>query len=52
MGFYMLMVDQANFVLIWKVELYLKPKIFTGIPISIVRLDLHVLSDMGTNMGM
>ena len=46
-GFYTLIIDQTNFGLNWKVKLYLKPKVFTGIPISIVKLDLHVLPDMG-----
>ena len=40
MGFYKLMIDQTNFDLIWKVELYLKLKVFTGIRIFIVRLWL------------
>ena len=52
MGFYKLMFDQTNFGWIWKVELYLKLKAFIGIPIFIVRLDLHGLPDMDTNMGM
>ena len=52
MGFYKLIIDQTNFRLIWKVELYLKPKVCTGIPIFILKLDWHVLPNMGTNMGM
>ena len=47
-----LIIDQTNFGLIWKVELYLKSRVFTGIPISFVKLDLHILLDMGTNMNM
>ena len=52
MGFYKHNIDQTNFGLIWKVELFLKPKVFTGTPISIVKLDLPILPYMGTNMGM
>ena len=51
MGFYMLIIDQTNFGLIWKVEFYLKPKVVTGIPISIIKLDLHVLPNVGFIYG-
>ena len=43
MGFYKHIIDQTNFGLIWKVKLYLKPKLFTGTPISIEKLDLPIL---------
>ena len=52
MGFYKLIINQTNFGLIWKVELYLKRNVCTGIQISIVKLDLHILPNMDTNLGM
>ena len=51
MGFYKLIIDRANLGLICKVELYLKLKVFTGISISIVKLDLFILPYIGTNLG-